>query len=50
MMLMCLWVQEQREVPSLSYCDLHEDPVGMMFSESKQWVVSYHNYEMIEKQ
>lgn len=29
---------------------LYEDPVGMMFLESKQWMVSYHNYEMIEKQ
>lgn len=36
-------------MPSLSYSDFYKDPVQMVFQESKQQIIKFHDSETVEK-
>lgn len=49
MVCACWDWEEQREIPALSYSDLYQGPVQMVFQESKEWISNSHDYEIVEK-
>lgn len=46
---MCWDWEEQGEIPALSYSDLYQGPVQMVFQESKEWISNSQDYEIVEK-
>lgn len=49
MVCVCWDWEEQREIPALSYSDLCEGPVQMVFQESKKWIINCYDYEIVGK-
>lgn len=40
---------QQREIPALSYNNLYNGPVQVVFQESKKWIINSYDYEIVEK-